>query len=236
MAEHKVVSKDEWLKARLAHLEKEKAFDRQRDALAKELRELPWVKIDKEYDFDSTSGKVSLADLFGSASQLIVYHFMLHESWESGGCPACSYLADHFDGMQVHLRQRDVTFVAVSNATVEKTEAYRKRMGWNFKWVSSYGTDFNTDYHVSFTEKETEDGFYYNYRDGVRFPSIEGPGASVFYKDENGDVYHTYSTYARGLDRLIGTYHYLDMTPKGRDEEKLDFPMAWIRRHDEYES
>lgn len=235
MTNHKVVTKEEWLKARIAYLEKEKAFTRERERLAKELRDLPWVKVDQDYIFETANGKQSLSELFGTASQLIVYHFMLHETWDAG-CPSCSYLADHFDGMQPHLGQRDVMFVAVSNASMEKIDAYKKRLGWNFKWVSSYGNDFNRDYHVSFADQETEDGFYYNYRNGVKFPSIEGPGASVFFKDNHGDVYHTYSTYARGLDRLIGTYHYLDMTPKGRDEGNLDFSMAWIRRHDEYES
>jgi predicted dithiol-disulfide oxidoreductase (DUF899 family) len=154
--------------------------------------------------------------------------------WESGGCPSCSYLADHFDGMLLHLAQRDTSFVVVSQAGVDQIDAYKKRLGWHFPWVSSAGNDFNRDYEVSFTDDELEQGVRYNYRDGVDFPMEEAPGTSVFYRDDDGAIFHTYSTYARGLDHLIGTYQWLDLTPKGRDEDELPFTMAWIRRHDEY--
>ncbi len=234
MESHKVVSREAWLAARQDHLAKEKALDKQRDQLSRERRELPWVKVEKNYVFDGPRGQETLADLFGKHSQLIVYHFMYHPSWEEG-CPSCSYLADHFGGMLPHLNQRDVSFAVVSKALPDQLEAYKERLGWSFKWVSSHDNDFNRDYHVSFTPEELEKGeAYYNYKEGAIFPSVEAPGVSVFYKNASGAVFHTYSTYARGLDRLIGTYHFLDMVSKGRDEESLDFSMAWIRRHDEY--
>jgi predicted dithiol-disulfide oxidoreductase (DUF899 family) len=230
----RIVSREEWLSARRAHLDKEKALDKQRDQLSRERRELPWVKVDKNYRFDGPEGREALSDLFGKRHQLIVYHFMYDPSWQEG-CPSCSYLADHFDGMLPHLDQRDVAFVVVSKALPDQLEAYKERLGWSFKWVSSHDNEFNRDYHVSFTPEELEKGeAYYNYKKGTQFPSTEGPGLSVFYKDENGNVFHTYSTYARGLDHLIGTYQFLDLVPKGRDEDDLDFSMAWIRRHDEY--
>ena len=234
MESQRVVSREEWLAARQDHLAKEKALDRQRDQLSRERRELPWVKVEKNYVFDGPRGQETLADLFGKHSQLIVYHFMYDPSWDEG-CSKCSYLADHFGGMIPHLNQRDVSFAVVSKALPDQLEAYKKRLGWSFKWVSSHDSDFNRDYHVSFTPEELEKGeAYYNYKEGAIFPSTEAPGVSVFYKNASGDVFHTYSTYARGLDRLIGTYHFLDMVSKGRDEEGLDFSMAWIRRHDEY--
>jgi predicted dithiol-disulfide oxidoreductase (DUF899 family) len=234
MESHKVVSREAWLAARQDHLANEKALDRQRDQLSRERRELPWVQVEKNYLFDSPRGRETLADLFGKNSQLIVYHFMYDPSWDEG-CPSCSYLADHFGGMIPHLNQRDVSFVVVSKALPDQLEAYKKRLGWPFQWVSSHDNDFNRDYHVSFTAEELEKGeAYYNYKEGAVFPSTEAPGVSVFYKNASGEVFHTYSTYARGLDRLIGTYHFLDMVSKGRDEESLDFSMAWIRRHDEY--
>jgi predicted dithiol-disulfide oxidoreductase (DUF899 family) len=231
---HEIVSQDEWIAARKAHLAEEKAFTKARDALSKKRRELPWVKVDKNYVFDTPDGKQSLADLFGGKSQLIIYHFMLGPGWEAG-CPSCSYLADHFDSAVPHLAQRDVTFLVVSRASLSEIETYRKRMGWKFKWLSSFGSDFNNDYQVSASPEEKASGkAFYNYEE-TTFPSEERPGASVFYKNADGDVFHTYSSYSRGLDMLVGTYHLLDLAPKGRDEEGLKFSMAWVRRHDEYE-
>ena len=232
--EPRIVSREEWLAARKAHLAREKAFTRDRDALSAERRQLPWTHVDQDYLFDSAAGPATLSDLFDDHSQLIVYHFMYHPSWKDGGCPSCSYLADHFDGMQAHLDNRDVGFVTVSKARVEQIEAYRKRLGWTFKWVSSFSNDFNRDFDVSFAPEDLGHGVNYNYTDGVQFPQEEAPGASVFAKDGDGNVFHTYSTYGRGLDMLIGTYHFLDMVPKGRDEDELPWSMAWIRRHDEY--
>jgi predicted dithiol-disulfide oxidoreductase (DUF899 family) len=234
METHKIVSKDEWLTARKQYLTKEKEFTRQRDRLSAERRNLPWVKVEKNYVFDGPKGKESLADLFDGRSQLIVYHFMFGPGWEQG-CPSCSFLSDHIDGATVHLAHRDVTLLAVSRAPLSQIEAFKKRMGWRFKWVSSYGNDFNFDYHVSFTKDEMAKGkVYYNY--GMQeFPSEEGPGISVFYKDGSGDIFHTYSSYARGLDMLVGTYNYLDLAPKGRDEEGLPWTMAWLRHHDKYD-
>ena len=230
----KVVSRDEWLAARKQHLKKEKEFTRLRDKLSAERRELPWVKVEKNYVFDGPGGKETLADLFDGRSQLIVYHFMFGPEWEQG-CPSCSFLSDHIDGTVVHLAHRDVTLMAVSRAPLAKIEAFKKRMGWRFKWVSSYGSDFNFDYHVSFTKDEMAKGkVYYNY-DMNEFPSDEGPGISVFYKDGTGDIFHTYSAYARGLDILVGAYNYLDLVPKGRDEAELPWTMAWVRHHDRYD-
>jgi len=184
--------------------------------------------------FDGPKGKETLADLFDGCSQLIVYHFMFGPDWEEG-CKSCSYVADHFNGANWHLPQRDVTLVAISRAPLSKLEAYKKRMGWRFKWLSSHGNDFNFDYHVSFTKEDDEKNkVYYNYRTG-EFISGELPGLSVFYKNEDGDIFHTYSTYARGLDILMGTYNFLDLVPKGRDENP-DSPMDWVRRHDQYAS
>ncbi len=233
MSKHPVVPRDEWLVARKALLVREKEFNRLRDRLSEERRTLPWVKADTRYVFEGSDGKETLADLFGGRSQLIVYHFMLGPGWTQG-CPSCSLLADHIDGAVVHLAHRDVTLLAVSRAPLPEIAAFKARMGWRFKWVSSHGNDFNRDYHVSFTANEVATGrAYYNYetRD---FPSEEAPGASVFYKDENGAVFHTYSTYARGLDILIGAYNYLDLAPKGRDEAGLPWTMAWVRHHDRY--
>ena len=231
--QHQVVSQEEWLASRKALLSKEKEFTGLRDRLSAERRELPWVKVDKEYVFDGPGGKATLADLFDGRSQLIVYHFMFGPGWEQG-CPSCSFVSDHIDGANRHLPQRDVTLVAVSRATLPEIEAFRRRMGWSFKWVSSYGNDFNQDYHVSFTPDEMARGeVYYNY--GMEeFPSEEAPGVSVFYKDPGGAVFHTYSAYARGLDLLIGAYNYLDLAPKGRDEADPPWTMAWVRHHDRY--
>jgi len=235
MEPHNVVSHDEWTAARKAHLAEEKAFTRARDALARKRRELPWEKVEKNYVFDTPAGKQSLADLFGGKSQLIIYHFMLGPGWEAG-CPSCSYLADHFDGAVVHLAQRDVSFVVVSRAPLSEIEAFKRRMGWRFKWVSSFGSDFNPDYQVSFTAQEKTGGkVFYNYEFIESFPSEERPGASVFYKNAAGEIFHTYSTYGRGLDILIGAYHFLDLAPKGRDEDALAWSMAWVRHHDRYD-
>jgi predicted dithiol-disulfide oxidoreductase (DUF899 family) len=233
MPANRVASREEWLAARKALLEREKAFTRERDALSAARRELPWVKVDKAYVFDGPDGKETLADLFDGRSQLIVYHFMFGPEWEQG-CPSCSFVSDHIDGANLHLPHRDVTLIAVSRAPLEQIEAFKQRMGWRFKWVSSYGNDFNYDYHVSFTEAEMAKGeVYYNYRMG-EFPSDEAPGVSVFYKDPTGAVFHTYSAYARGLDMLVGAYNYLDLVPKGRDEAALPWTMAWVRHHDRY--
>jgi predicted dithiol-disulfide oxidoreductase (DUF899 family) len=230
----KVVSQEEWLAARKQFLEKEKQHTRQGDALAAERRKLPWVKVDKQYVFDTPSGKKTLADLFEGRSQLIVYHFMFAPEWEEG-CPSCSILGDHIDGSVIHLANRDVTLIAVSRAPLAKLEAFKKRLDWRFKWASSFGNDFNRDYHVSFTPEEVAKGeMYYNFQKSF-FPSEEGPGISVFYKDEKGDVFHTYSSYGRGPEPLMGVYSYLDFTPRGRHEEGLQFPMAWRRHHDKYE-
>jgi predicted dithiol-disulfide oxidoreductase (DUF899 family) len=233
MKHNRIVSRDEWLAARKQHLSKEKEFTRLRDELSRQRRELPWVRVEKRYVFDGPDGKETLADLFDGRSQLIVIHFMLGPGWEEG-CKSCSFRADHLDGALVHLAHRDVTLVVVSRAPLPQIEAFKKRMGWRFKWVSSYGTDFNFDFHVSFTKDEMAKGkVYYNY-DMREFPTEEAPGTSVFYKDGTGDIFHTYSCYARGGDMLIGAYHYLDLAPKGRDEDALAFTMAWVRHHDRY--
>ena len=232
---HEVVSREKWTEARKALLAKEKEFTRQRDELSRRRRELPWVKVEKEYMFEGPQGKETLAELFGGRSQLIVYHFMFGPGWEEG-CKSCSFLADHIDGSMVHLAHRDVTLAVVSRAPLPEIAAFKKRMGWRFKWVSSYGSDFNFDYHVSFTKDEIARGkVEYNY-EMSGFPSEEAPGSSVFYKDKRGEVFHTYSSYARGLDILLGAYNYLDLTPKGRDEDGLAFTMSWVRHHDRYEN
>jgi predicted dithiol-disulfide oxidoreductase (DUF899 family) len=232
--QHVIVSQDEWLAARKTLLAKEKEFSKQRDALSAARCALPWVKVEKTYVFDGPAGNETLADLFGGNSQLIVYHFMLGPGWVQG-CPSCSFLADHFDGAAIHLAQRDVTLVVVSRAPYAEIAAYQKRMGWKFKWVSSYGTDFNHDFHVSFTpEEKASRKVEYNYALG-EFPSEEAPGLSAFIKD-GGAVFHTYSAYARGLDILIGAYNFLDFAPKGRDEDSLPWSMAWVKRHDEYQT
>jgi predicted dithiol-disulfide oxidoreductase (DUF899 family) len=233
--EPKVVSPNEWLEARKQFLAKEKEFTRLRDELSRQRRELPWERVGKSYVFTGPAGEVKLADLFGDRNQLVIYHFMLGPDWGEG-CPSCSFLADHFNSFLVHLNARDVSFAAVSRAPLPQIEAFKQRMGWTFPWVSSFNNDFNYDYHVSFTKDEMAEGkVYYNY---VRqtFGSEEAPGLSVFYKDATGEIFHTYSTYARGLDILVGTYNFLDLVSKGRDEDDLTFTMAWVRHHDKYES
>jgi predicted dithiol-disulfide oxidoreductase (DUF899 family) len=229
-----VVSHSEWIEARKALLDKEKEFTRLRDQLSHQRRELPWEQLDKDYSFEGPDGQVTLSDLFDGRSQLIIYHFMYGPDWEAA-CKSCSFLADHFNPAIVHLNHRDVTFVAVSRAPLDILEKFKQRMGWDFPWVSSFNNDFNQDYHVSFTEEEVESGnTYYNYRN-KGFPSTEAPGASVFYKDKDGSIYHTYSVYERGLDMFITAYHYLDIVPKGRGEKDLSYTMEWLRLHDEYD-
>ncbi len=229
----KVVSRDEWLAARKALLKEEKDFTRQRDQLSANRRELPWVKVEKEYLFDGTEGRQSLADLFKDRHQLLVYHFMFAPEW-SQGCKSCSLLADHYDPAIIHLNHRNVSMVTVSRAPLEKLQAFRDRMGWSFKWVSSGDNEFNRDFGVYFIEEERNSGLaVYNYESGP-YPISDLPGLSVFYRDDNSDIFHTYSTYARGLDIFIGAYNFLDLVPKGRDED--EFPgMAWVRHHDRYE-
>jgi len=230
--QHKVVSRDEWLKARIAHLAAEKEFTRKRDELSRQRRELPWERVEKNYVFDGPNGPETLADLFAGRTQLIIYHFMLGPNWEEG-CKSCSFLADHFDATQIHLAHRDVRFAVVSRAPLPRIEAFQKRMGWRFHWVSAFGTDFQRDYGVHFTTEELAGEVDYNYQKS-RFGSEEAPGLSVFYKDAAGEIFHTYSTYARGLDSLVGTYQFLDLVPTGRDEDGLAFSMAWVRHHDKY--
>lgn len=228
---HKIVSEEEWIKARKQFLIKEKEFTHLRDQLSQQLRDLPWKAVDKEYIFEGPNGKQTLSELFDGRSQLIVYHFMFESSWEAA-CPHCSFWADNFNGIITHLNQRDVTMIAVSHAPYSKIDAYKKRMGWDFKWVSSHDTDFNFDYHVSFTPEELakKEAFYnFTLQDSL---DSEREGVSVFYKDSIGKVFHTYSTYARGIDMLNTAYNYLDLVPKGRDENGRG--QFWVRRHDEY--
>lgn len=230
---HKVVSESEWIEARKELLKKEKEFTVLRDQLSQQRRDLPWVQVNKEYVFDGPNGKQPLSELFDGRSQLIVYHLMYDSTWDAA-CPSCSFWADNFNDINVHLNQRDVTMIAISKAPYSKIDAYKKRMGWDFKWVSSFDTDFNFDYYVSFTPEElAKKKAFYNFIS--QDPSTsEREGVSVFYKDTIGRVFHTYSAYERGIDILNNTYNYLDLVPKGRDEDGYDFPMAWVRRHDEY--
>jgi len=231
---HPVVPHEEWLAARTAFLAKEKEFTRLRDDLSRQRRALPWEKVDKEYVFDGPDGKETLADLFANRSQLIVYHFMFTPEWDEG-CPHCSFWADNFNGISVHLNHRDVAFVAISRAPLAKIEAFKKRMGWDFRWLSSFESDFNFDYHVSFTPEEVAGGTaFFNYAQ-TDVGMFDREGASVFCKDAIGAIFHTYSCYGRGIDMLNGAYHYIDLTPKGRDEAGHDNPQFWVRYHDSYE-
>jgi predicted dithiol-disulfide oxidoreductase (DUF899 family) len=234
MSNHQIVSKERWLEARRALLAKEKQLTRQHDELARLRRELPWVRVEKDYLFDSSRGKVKLADLFAGRSQLFIYHFMFGPEWKEG-CPSCSYVCDHLNGAVPHLAARDVTLTMVSRAPLAKIEAFKKRMGWAFPWVSSFGNDFNHDFGVYFTPEEFAKGkVNYNYT-MQPFPNPEAPGASVFFKDPaTSEIFHTYSTYGRGLDALVTAYTLLDMVPKGRDEDQLPFDMVWVRHHDRY--
>ncbi len=231
---HPIVSRDEWLAARTALLAKEKEFTRLRDELSRQRRALPWVRVDQAYSFDGPRGRLSLTDLFADRSQLIVYHFMFSPDWDEG-CKHCSFWADNFNGIDIHLRHRDVSFVAVSRAPLAKIEAFKRRMGWSFTWVSSFGSDFNYDYQASFRPQDLSSGpVFYNYR-MEKMNMTEREGVSVFYKDVRGTVFHTYSSYARGIDPVNGAYQFLDLAPKGRDEDALDFTQAWVRHHDRYE-
>lgn len=233
MPNHPVVSQQEWIAARKQLLAREKELTRLRDDLAQRRRELPWVKVTKPYVFEGPDGQLPLSDLFAGRSQLIVYHFMYGPNWTEG-CPSCSFWADNFEGVPIHLAHRDATLVAISRAPYEKLAAYRRRMGWTFPWYSSHGSDFNFDFQVSYTPEQVESGnAEHNYRRTKVLAEL--PGISVFFRDETGEVYHTYSTYARGLDMLNGAYHYMDLLPKGRDEAGLSWTMAWLRRHDQYE-
>jgi len=236
MQHNRIVSQDEWLAARRQHLIKEKELTRLRDQLSAERRQLPWVKVEKNYLFDGLKGKETLADLFDGRSQLIVKHFMCGPGWKEG-CVGCSFEVDHVEGALMHLEHHDVAYVAVSRAPLAEIEAFKKRMGWRLKWVSSYGSDFNYDYHVSFTQDEITKGeVYYNY-ETQKFQSEEMSGRSVFYKDGNGGIFHTYSSHARGGDMLLGTYVLLDITPKGRNETGPNHNLTdWVRHHDRYDA
>jgi predicted dithiol-disulfide oxidoreductase (DUF899 family) len=229
-----VVTEDKWIAARRELLREEKELTRMHDRIAARRRELPWVKVDKAYTFDSPSGPVSLAELFNGRSQLAVYHFMMGPDWNEG-CPSCSYIADHLVPTVPHLQARDVSLAVISRAPIAEILPFKKRMGWNFNWVSSNRNDFNYDYHVSFTEEEmARKTVYYNYS-LTEFPNDEAPGFSVFAKDDRGDIFHTYSTYGRGVEQFMGTYTILDLMPKGRDEEPAKFyKMDWVRYHDSY--
>jgi len=234
MTTHQTVSPEKWLEARRELLAAEKDLTRHNDRVAELRRQLPWVKIDEDYVFEGPDGHEKLSDLFDGRRQLLVQHFMLAPGWEEG-CKSCSYMADHTDGMVPHLAQRDTTFVAISRAPYEEIVRFRRRMGWKFKWLSSHGTSFNYDFRVSFTPEEAAKGSpAYNYGT-MSVGRDELPGVSVFVKDEAGDVFHTYSTYGRGVEVMMGTYRMLDLTPKGRDEQDLSFTMAWVRHHDRYE-
>jgi predicted dithiol-disulfide oxidoreductase (DUF899 family) len=227
-----VVSHQQWVKERVAFMQKEKEFTRLRDELSRQRRELPWERVTKPYVFDTPRGRETLADLFEDRGQLLVYHLMFSPSWDEA-CTSCSFWADNFNGIDIHLAHRDISFLAISRAPLAKLEAYKRRMGWSFTWVSSGPSDFNYDFGVSFDPEAAKSGnASYNYGTGVSVQE-EMPGISVFAKDPNGDVYHTYSTYSRGIDLMNGAYNYIDLTPKGRDEGKRI--MSWLRRHDQYE-
>ena len=233
MTDHRIVSHEDWTAARVALLAKEKAFTRLRDDLSRDRRDLPWERVEKPYTFDTPDGSQSLGDLFDGRRQLLVYHFMFSPDWEVG-CKSCSFWADNFNGIDAHLRQRDVNLVAISRAPLSTLQAFANRMGWTFPWVSSGSGHFNFDYHVSFEADALRRGpVSYNYT--LREGGPELPGISVFYRDEDGAIFHTYSCYARGLDMLNGAYHYLDLTPKGRYEDELPYPMDWVKLHDLYE-
>ncbi len=228
----KVVSQAEWIAARKDLLAKEKNLTRQRDALAEERQKLPWVKVDKKYAFETARGKKTLAELFGGKGQLAIYHFMLGVDWEAG-CPSCSLITDQMDPMAIHLAQRDVRLMLVSHAPLAKIEEFKKRMGWKLPWASSFGSDFNFDYEVSVKKEDAGKESTYNYA-ATKFPSEERPGMSIFYKNANGEVFHTFSVYGRGLEDFMGIYAILDRVPKGRDEAGLPHGMAWVRHHDRY--
>lgn len=232
----RIVSPAEWLAARLELLRAEKELTKQRAAVAARRRELPWQRVPKPYVFESTAGPVTLDDLLGERSQLIVYHFMFGPGWGEG-CKSCSLVADHFDAVLPHLRARDVSFAVVSRAPLSELLPFKQRLGWQFNWVSSHANDFNHDFHVSFTPEEIAAGkIRYNYAELPAFPSEEAPGFSVFARNAAGEIFHTYSVYSRGLEHLMNIYNFLDLVPKGRDEDGLEYPMEWVRYHDRYEA
>ena len=233
--DHPVVSPDRWVAERKALLAREKELVQLSDEIARARRALPWERVATDYVFDTPEGRRSLADLFEGRRQLLVQHFMFGPGWLQG-CPSCSYMADHTDGMTVHLAHRDVSFVAVSRATLAEIEVFKRRMGWKFAWVSSAGNEFNRDFHVSFAPEERVEGsVYYNYG-MTRFPAAEAPGVSVFWKDDAGEVFHTYSTFGRGVEVMMGTYDLIDLVPKGRDENDGPRKMDWVRHHDRYDA
>lgn len=235
LTHHPVVSHDQWIAERKALLAQEKALTRLRDRIAAERRALPWVRVDKAYVFDTVDGPRRLSELFQGRRQLLVQHFMFGPGWEQG-CKSCSFMADHLDGMATHLAQRDITLLAVSRAPLADLQRFRQRMGWQFAWASSNGNDFNRDFHVSFGPEDRSDGeVYYNFH-MTAFPQEEAPGISVFYKDDADEAFHTYSTFGRGVEVMMGAYPLIDLTPKGRDEDGLPYTMAWVRHHDRYDS
>lgn len=234
MKPQKIGTREEWVEARTKLLDREKDLSRQRDELAEQRRQLPWVPINTHYRFEALDGELTLLDLFDRRSQLLVYHFMFGPEWDEG-CPNCSFWADSFEGNTVHLAHRDVTFVCVSRAPYAKLAAYKARMGWTFPWYSSAPSDFNADFGVTFTPEQQEHGGDYNFAH-LEHPPEETPGLSAFAIDEQGQVFHTYSTYSRGLDPLNTAYQLLDLAPCGRDEDDLAWPMQWLRRHDAYDN
>lgn len=234
MSTHHIVSHEEWVAARKRFLAKEKELTHLRDQLSRERLELPWERVETEYVFESENGKETLADLFGKHSQLIVYHFMYDPDWEIG-CKSCSFWADNFNGVIPHLNQRDITMVAVSRAPLQKLQAQARKFGWTFKWVSSFGNDFNFDYNVSFSQDAiARDEAFYNYG-AQKVNGTERPGVSAFIK-RDGRIFHTYSAYSRGIDIFNTAYNYLDVAPKGRDEDGLEFPMSWVKHRIAYEN
>ena len=233
MTKHRIVSRAEWQKARQELLAREKSFTHERDALSQARRDLPWVKVEKPYSFETAAGKKSLGDLFAGKSQLVVYHFMFAPDWEAG-CKSCSFWADHFNGLQPHLAARDVAMTAISRAPLAKLQAFAKRLGWSFPWVSSGDGDFNYDFNVSFHQEQLAAGTgVYNYTP-LKMQMTDLPGISIFYRDADGSIYHTYSTYGRGIELVNSTYQTLDLVPKGRDEDNLPHSMTWVRYNDQY--
>ena len=232
---NEIVSRDKWLASRIELLRKEKEFTAMREKMTSLRQRLPWTKVDAQYSFDTVDGPATLADLFQGRSQLVVYHFMFHPDWDEG-CKSCSMIADHYDPAIVHLNQRDVTMVTVSRAPLAKLQKFKERMGWSFNWVSSLDNDFNRDFNVTFNEDELGSGTAnYNF-EFKPFPMTEAPGVSVFAMDADGNIYHTYSSYARGLETFMGVYHLLDIVPKGRNESADAYTMQWVRHHDSYGS
>ncbi len=235
MTQHRIVSRDAWVEARKQLLAKEKAFTLERDKLSRERRSLPWVKVEKDYVFEGPDGQMSMVDAFAGHSQLVVYHFMYGPDWEEP-CKSCSFWADNFNGIVEHLKHRDVSFVAISRAPLPTLQAFAKRMGWSFNWLSSEASDFNYDFDASYRPEDLEAGnTTYNYAPNT-YSMSELAGTSVFYKDDEGSIFHTYSCYARGLDMMNTAYNYLDLVPKGRDEAELEHTMSWVKFRDEYES